>query len=1119
MAKSAARRLPEVKSLYEILPKGTEGGKEFARIVDLLLFHEARRNETQTTLFSDAAGDYKGLDSLTGDSFFKKDGVFGYQYKFYPSPLSDAHRKEIEDALIKASRNQKSLRLKKWILVTPMDFVESSQRKTGGDVTWFNSLTEKYELRIPIEHWGHSHLISLFLQAPYLALFHYPELVRSGGARRRTIEDTHNRYRNALDVLYNDIQFVGMSVYEQEAARGVAIKDIYIPLKVVPETVLSSDEFTNRLDTTILTAIGTRHVVLGDPGSGKSTLLRFLALAGHHKELQQRYNVQPDNRLPIIVTLRKYADELKANPNLSLIDYVIEDAQADLSIRSADLDFFEYFLESGEAILLFDGLDELPNSSFKNTVRNRIRTFISNYPGNTVVVTSRIVGYDEPFSFSRKDFLHTRVALLELPEIEQFVSDWYSARIDNQAEMKRNVEDLLRIVRDEDHVAIKELASNPLLLTIVTLVHRIDAILPDERVVLYQKCTETLLNTWHTWKFKEAEQKNRGRVERRNRARMEAIAHWMQSRSVDAHRNARTVAPYDDIHQFLTSYIVSNENLSITDMDPQDAAADFLEFVRKRAGLLVEAGDGQYSFVHLTFQEYLTSTYIITLNEAGGINGIWDTIAPHIANARWSEVIRLLIGGLRATSSQVALLDKILNAQSNHQTEEQAQIAELLGGFLLDRIEAAEAKRKVIIHDVLLAATNTKSEVMCNRLLRVVRAWSNKDYYDEVLVTSIFSGEACPDLSSRLLLLAPACGIEIDTLIGGARWNDLDLRDQAILKLLFSNEIFDVSNNAELSQELQHLYDVTALCAITAPHSNLAASRLQSIFFRLKPEVAAEYLFYLQLASLIGGTGGGPYRDFTANSFGYHLDEFTDRPSRERRKIGPIGVKKNVGRRDNVLGLAISEVETSLGATREPIGESSFWLGRGVLSRRVSSSFGADFRSRISNVQNRRIRSKQHNSTGNLPSDIGSLITEIISRVLDLSPSPQWGDSLAFRFTPFTDKLLWTRDPIRLQKIVRLAARRSSSPYLKGWIILIAAWHRMFDVNLPFDIEQVLSSTASTVDEPVEIAKTIFKLAEGDASNVRRLVEYLSLPEYRFHFEKAGWVAKTNRKRKSAPTQ
>jgi hypothetical protein len=55
MAEKAVKRLPQVKTLYEILPKGDEGGKEFARIVDILLFHEARRAGKKIILFSDSA--------------------------------------------------------------------------------------------------------------------------------------------------------------------------------------------------------------------------------------------------------------------------------------------------------------------------------------------------------------------------------------------------------------------------------------------------------------------------------------------------------------------------------------------------------------------------------------------------------------------------------------------------------------------------------------------------------------------------------------------------------------------------------------------------------------------------------------------------------------------------------------------------------------------------------------------------------------------------------------------------------------------------------------------------------------------------------------------------------
>lgn len=146
MAPKDGRRLPAVKNLYEMLPSGAEGGKEFARLVDLLLFHDGRRSGKKISLFNDAAGDYHGLDSFSGDTF-RKEGTTGYQYKFYPSPLSNAHRKAIVESLEQTAKSQEQLKLKKWVLVTPANLIESSSRKDGGDVTWFESLRTKLNLK------------------------------------------------------------------------------------------------------------------------------------------------------------------------------------------------------------------------------------------------------------------------------------------------------------------------------------------------------------------------------------------------------------------------------------------------------------------------------------------------------------------------------------------------------------------------------------------------------------------------------------------------------------------------------------------------------------------------------------------------------------------------------------------------------------------------------------------------------------------------------------------------------------------------------------------------------------------------------------------------------------
>ena len=327
---------------------------------------------------------------------------------------------------------------------------------------------------------------------------------------------------------------------------------------------------------------------------------------------------------------------------------------------SADRDFLEFYLETGQGLLLFDGLDELPNSNYKEIVRDRINTFSQVYPGNTLIVTSRIVGYEHPFRFDTDEFSHYRLASLGITQLEQFIHDWYRARIENKADRDRNIRDLIRIMNDDNHTAIRELAENPLLLTIVTLVHRIDAVLPDERVVLYQKCTETLLNTWHTWKYRDIEVKNRGKIERRNRVRMEAIAHWMQCRSAAGQGGQRAIVSYNDLHRFLEAHILTKENLKDDEKEPGDLAHEFLEFVKKRAGLMIEAGDAQYSFVHLTFQEYLTANFLINNNELGGAPAIWNALKKYSGDPKWHEVTRLLVAGLKSNDSQEYLVQHII---------------------------------------------------------------------------------------------------------------------------------------------------------------------------------------------------------------------------------------------------------------------------------------------------------------------------------------------------------------------------------------------------------------------------------------------------------------------------
>ena len=1100
MASKIRKRLPEVKTLYELLPKGVEGGKEFARIVDLLLFHEARRAGKKVTVFSDAAGDYHGLDSFAGDSF-RKEGTTGYQYKFYPSPLSATHRSEIVDSIQLTAAKQKELRLKKWILVTPQDLTQSATRKDGGDVAWFEGLRSKLKLKFELEHIGHRKLISLFLENPTLSLFYYPELVLQGSTRRKTIQDTRKRYDENLIGLYRDIQFVGMPVYKPETGRGVPMEHIYIPLTVVPESSDEKDSNVPRTNPLTFLAPGTQRVILGDPGSGKSTLLRFLALAGISSALQTRYQAKADNRLPVFIILRRYADELKSRANLSLIDYIQESIQGDFSLKSANLDFFEYYLENAQAILLFDGLDELPDSHFKETVKNRIRALITTYPGNTALVTSRIVGYETPFRFDEKEFGHHRLTRLQLPEIKQFVEDWYRVRVENERERQENVNDLIRILQHEDHAAIRELAENPLLLTIVALVHRIDAVLPDERVVLYKKCTETLLNTWHTSKYREGEVKNKGKVDRRNRQRMEVIAHWMHCQSLGTGKNQRAVVPYDNLKKFLTTHIEKVEKTVDPDKEAEDLASDFLEFVKKRAGLLIELGDNQYSFVHLTFQEYLTASHIKTSSEKDGAAKIWKTIESIYHNPRWHEVIRLLIAGLESNESQQFLIEQIISEEAK---EQQLAKAQLLGGLLLDGVEAAEARQEDILRELLLAASAADNLEQLKPTNSMLRTWltkeeNNREILNEVL-RQFWAERKDKQQRLSLLLVATALGFSEDEM-AELTGDFLDSKDDELIffKLFFRPKT-DATEFRQLLGRIEELWISNDVMFLSAGAGAFVSQMCHSITNSLEPLISSKRYFEQQLAGMVYPRGPFYYNNF----FGTRM--FSDRRSSERSIS--MSRKQRLGDRieRHISGAFLKDVFVLAHRLVQSLPKKPLWT---IKSFNSNALYSNDNKSYWENVI--------------ATSDFDDFL-EYLTATLGLLPQPQWSEAINVAFIPtipsrnrMYDESTWRN----VEQAFESGEAGETEIYRAAWLLLLDIYFYFIeDYNLSY-FKRLADLTRDSDAPALRIAHCLRDLAYGDIAKAVAFRELVNSddPAYRSIFERSYWRDPQEKKKRPSQTR
>jgi energy-coupling factor transporter ATP-binding protein EcfA2 len=1117
-------RLPETRRLTDILPAGREGGLEFARIVDLLLFHEARRNGRTFNLFSDRAGDYGGMDSFA-DSGLRVISRVGYQYKFYPSPLSNEHRSGIKAAIVKAQEAQQGRkqrhRLTKLVVVTPDGLTESGRREGGGDVTWFDGLATELGCKFALEHWGHRKLQALFLDTPALCLFYYPELVPDGRVRRRSIDETRQRYDRNMQELYGRIEFVGMSVYKPEATHGVPMEHIYIPVATVPEQADDRNEDAPRENPLeLLHPPGGRTVILGDPGSGKSTLLKFLTLAGRSEPLQDRYDGQPDRRLPILVVLRRYSDALKDDPDLSLLDYIVRNLRADLSLPHLDQAFLEYYLESGEAILLFDGMDELPNPRFKKKVRTRVHCLLNTYPGNTSIITSRIVGYENSYRFDDKGYRHLKLARLALPEMERFVADWYAVRVENPAERQANVDDLNRILRDTEQEAIRELAANPLLLTIIALVHRIDAVLPDERVVLYQKCTETLLNTWHTWKFRAAEvQARRGKIERRNRARIEALAHWMHRQAGSADARERSVVSFEQARDFLTDHIRQHERLEDPD-DAPDLAEDFLEFVKSRAGLLIEVGDRQFSFVHLTFQEYLTATYMAARMEVSGADALLAEIGPLVSDARWHEVIRLLIAGLRSADSQALLVSRLVDP---HGTRDETHVALLLGGLLLDGIEAAELERAGIAERLLRGSINETEPQWIRRILGQIRALVRRSRDQEPYFEDGFQRvwrNASEAERHALLLAGFASGFPEPRL--------KELTDGAIYaegyewqRILLSSEPED-EWPAHILNRLDLFYSTLSVYASTSqPLSELACLAESVIPSSQLPKRA----FLLRLFLAAGGYEG-PYRSFGIAGALLHSPEriyiepdpdqflyFQFRHTVERAILA--AKRRQIGKSQPVLKPGLKGLHTL--ASKRAAAFSHRHLDKiGELGREnIWPGFETELVALLLDKPALGEGDSRHLWTMALndPRFLRSL-TDLLLVGLDLDPIHLWREALQHCFLPKISQRLRLYRPDTWERTTARFAEGGASMndhFAAAWMLLHDLWFHFEQNDVGSDESPFadLARLTRDVDHPaLRVAHCLRDLAYGDEDRADDLAAMVGSddPAYQELFREAMWI-------------
>jgi formylglycine-generating enzyme required for sulfatase activity len=397
-----------------------------------------------------------------------------------------------------------------------------------------------------------------------------------------------------------------------------------------------------------------RLVILGDPGSGKTTLLRFLTLcyardrAEDLSIVRDRLGLPESGSLPILLPLRNLGIYLKANHAADdgteghgrLLDFLRAYLRGE-RIEVPD-DFFDAHLESGRAVLLFDGMDEVGDFDLRRRVARLVERFSSAYPRCRIVVTSRVVGYTGSARLG-EDFVTTTIRDFSMADVEQFLTHWHRLVAIGQMGPGESAEHfaalqtrhLIDAVRTNPRV--RELAINPLMLTVIALVHRDQVKLPERRAELYAEAVDVLLGKWD-------EARGMQEVSIFDDRPFDITDRRLLLHSIALQMHEAGQKEIDTDH--LMAQLETAFGKITTDVRAVKRAAQrFLSVIQERTGLLVEIGQGMYRFSHLTFQEYLTAVQVAERDD------YVTAILARTADPFWREVI-LLAAGYLSTKNQ-----------------------------------------------------------------------------------------------------------------------------------------------------------------------------------------------------------------------------------------------------------------------------------------------------------------------------------------------------------------------------------------------------------------------------------------------------------------------------------
>lgn len=477
-------------------------------------------------------------------------------------------------------------------------------------------------------------------------------------------------------------------------------------------------------------------IVLGDAGVGKTSLVRHLAIEWAQAYLDQSPD-HPIPPLPLLIELRRFATEADKEAGFQLLDYL---HQCEISIERLDRAWCRYYLEIGAAILILDGLDEVPDHLLREAIANEATRLITK--GAKIFVTSRRVG------FIQEHWMRVALSPIDSNPLAGVRLDWQSHLLQEFDDSQRDlftlkthallyVNDVQR--QEKTHTfknriarypAIGRLTRNPLLLTLAALLHRTGG-LGDNRVDLYTAASEMLLDTWELVRTEDdvaAVGYNLPPLLKDIKVRIVRRLARKIIESPNSKHHGENLFPISLLQEAVREVIDPSGSNPVQ----ADAYADLMpSLLRERHSLLCWAGEDQYSFIHRSFLEFFAAQAWAMDKDLARLSpaeievrfllGPSETV-PHWRQERFQNIIPLYYGQLSddRAAERLPLLWNLIDTEAPNETV-------LFAATCFVEIKAREEHHEFAQHlqQCLLTLANTKwdasSELKDNKMFLISR--------------------------------------------------------------------------------------------------------------------------------------------------------------------------------------------------------------------------------------------------------------------------------------------------------------------------------------------------------------------------------------------------------------